>query len=180
MKYIKLLEEVFEEDWEEEEKLTEIEEVINLFGIRPTIDGSIKLSYYKIKSISGLAFLPNEVKSVDLFHNEITKIDVHNPITNIDILSLQRNKLKSLDGIEKFPNLIGLSVSNNNLKNLNGIEKLSELKSLYCVQCSLKNIDVIMGLDNLETIYAYHNDFSLLYKYKMKRYCKNNGIDLTI
>eukprot|EP00056_Hartaetosiga_gracilis_P012342 m.196552 g.196552 ORF g.196552 m.196552 type:complete len:180 (+) comp13676_c0_seq14:126-665(+) len=132
--------------WEEKEgqKVSEAT-VVKLIGKYPPVE---KMD----AALSGL----NHVEQLSLSTNCIEKIANLNGFSNLKILSLGRNNIKSLSGLEPVGSTLEqLWISYNNIEKLKGIEVLQNLKVLYISNNKIsdwKQFDLLSKLPNLEML----------------------------
>eukprot|EP00049_Salpingoeca_infusionum_P007939 m.128204 g.128204 ORF g.128204 m.128204 type:complete len:190 (-) comp13866_c1_seq6:2174-2743(-) len=124
--------------------------VVKLIGKLPPIE---KMD----AALSSLA----HVQQLSLSTNCIEKIANLNGFTNLKILSLGRNNIKSLAGLEPVAKTLEeLWISYNNIEKLKGIDVLSELKVLYISNCKIadwKQVEILGKLTKLESLVLQGN-----------------------
>lgn len=101
-----------------------------------------------------LSLINRDIKSI----NEVTVWFSDNELSEVKILDLSQNKLKSLTGIERFSSLKKLNLSNNNLTSLKNLSKI-KAKDLDFSRNNLEVIDDIPQLfhDNTYSINISNN-----------------------
>ncbi|XP_054706498.1 dynein axonemal light chain 1-like [Uloborus diversus] len=116
--------------------------VVKLNGWIPSID----------KLDASLATLCN-CEKLSLSTNIIDKLTNLNSLTNIKILSIGRNNLKSFNGIESIAEILEeLWASYNNIDKLKPVASLKNLKVLYMSNNNLKDINELKHLAELENL----------------------------
>eukprot|EP00045_Choanoeca_perplexa_P000168 m.13205 g.13205 ORF g.13205 m.13205 type:complete len:192 (-) comp10117_c0_seq1:130-705(-) len=121
------------------------ETVVKLLGLLPPIE----------KMDAALSQLAH-VEQLSLSTNAIEKLANLNGFSNLKILSLGRNNIKSLAGLEPIGSTLEeLWISYNNIEKLKGIEVLQHLKVLYLSNNRIsdwKQVELLKQLPNLETL----------------------------
>ena len=128
-------------------------------GIDPWIDRYFKqdssgavvelcLQECQIDSMAWLVDFP-ALKSLDLSHNQIRKLEGLDGLTSLTGLSLRNNQISKLEGLDSLTSLIWLSLRNNQISKLEGLERLTSLTGLYL---SGNQISKIEGLDSLTSL----------------------------
>jgi len=123
--------------------------VVNLNINDPITNKLLPNVHSKIKNLGGLEHFPN-LKRLDCFGNEITKIDLSKS-TSITFLNCSENKIESLD-LSNNTELVYVSCDGNKLNSLI-IGDNPNLKSLYCSFNELTSLDVkaCVDLESLDT-----------------------------
>ncbi|EDQ91927.1 uncharacterized protein MONBRDRAFT_17815 [Monosiga brevicollis MX1] len=137
--------------WEEANGKSVAEEtVVKLIGKLPPIE----------KMDAALSQLAH-VEQLSLSTNCIEKIGNLNGFSNLKILSLGRNNIKSLAGLDPVAGTLEeLWISYNNLDKLKGIEVLQKLKVFFCSNNKLadwKQIELLRQLPALESVVLMGN-----------------------
>jgi dynein light chain 1 len=132
--------------WEEANGRPVAEEsAVKLIGVLPPIE----------KMDSALSQL-SHVEQLSLSTNCIEKIANLNGFSNLKILSLGRNNIKSLAGLEPVSGTLEeLWISYNNIEKLKGIEVLQNLKVLYISNNKIsdwKQLELLNKLPNLKRV----------------------------
>ena len=73
----------------------------------------------------------------------ITKIADLTACSNLTVLYLYNNKLKSIEALDSAPNIQLLYLQNNKISRMGGLEKLKKLKKLYLTR---NKVQVLEGL----------------------------------
>lgn len=70
-------------------------------------------------------------------------------MTNLKVLSIQSNRLRSMSGLSDLPSLEELHISHNALTSLSGLEANTKLR---VIDCSSNPIEKLEGLENLSAL----------------------------
>jgi hypothetical protein len=107
-----------------------------------------------------LSLINRDIKSI----NEVTLWFSDNELSEIKILDLSQNKLKSLVGIERFTSLRELNISNNN--DLIFIDTLPNFQK-SSILLNFSNCDKLISFsdDAFEKINSHNNQFSSIFLY---------------
>lgn len=109
--------------------------------------------------------LADEVTSISLMRNKITKIDWEKLswFLNLKELNLSFNQIKSTDWIQTLENMKILNyidLQKNWLEDLSWIEKLTQIKELILNFNNVENVSYLKWLNNLENLQIAHNKVS--------------------
>ncbi|RSC95781.1 leucine-rich repeat domain-containing protein [Tenacibaculum singaporense] len=127
--------------------ISDAEYVTNLNVNDPVTNKDLPNVYSKIKDLTGLESFPN-LKRLDCFGNEITKIDLSQS-SSISFLNCSENKIERLD-VSKNPNLTYISCDYNKLTSLI-LGENPNIQSLYASYNQLTTLDV-SNCPNLESM----------------------------
>ncbi|MEY8863277.1 leucine-rich repeat domain-containing protein [Tenacibaculum singaporense] len=127
--------------------ISDAEYVTNLNINDPVTNKDLPNVYSKIKDLTGLESFPN-LKRLDCFGNEITKIDLSQS-SSISFLNCSENKIERLD-VSKNPNLTYISCDYNKLTSLI-LGENPNIQSLYASYNQLTTLDV-SNCPNLESM----------------------------
>ncbi|SJL32707.1 leucine-rich protein [Porphyromonas gingivalis] len=89
------------------------------------------------------------LKSLDLSHNQISKLEGLDGLTSLTGLSLRNNQIRKLEGLDHLTSLRGLDLSGNQLIKLEGLDHLTSLRGL---DLSGNQISKLEGLDSLTSL----------------------------
>ncbi|MGB1043017.1 MAG: hypothetical protein ACPGU6_06460 [Tenacibaculum sp.] len=129
--------------------------VVNLNINDPINNKLLPNVYSKVKDLTGLESFPN-LKRLDCFGNEITKIDLSKS-TSITFLNCSENKIESLD-LSNNTELVYVSCDNNRLNSII-IGNNNNLESLYCSYNKLTSLNT-ENAPNLESLDTTGNNLS--------------------
>lgn len=165
--------------------ISDAEYVTNLNVNDPVTNKDLPNVYSKIKDLTGLESFPN-LKRLDCFGNEITKIDLSQS-SSISFLNCSENKIERLD-VSKNPNLTYISCDYNKLTSLI-LGKNPNIQSLYASYNQLTTLDV-SNCPNLESMDVTGNKIKTIivseeqlanipqgwYKDEKTTYATSNGV----
>ena len=77
-------------------------------------------------------------------------------------LNLWNNDISKIEGLNKFPNLLRLTVSSNELKNLYGVSDAKNLRWLDISNNDVNSLKGLEGMSSLEWLDLHHNEFTTL------------------
>jgi hypothetical protein len=89
-------------------------------------------------------------KSFGLIKKDLEKIEGLENLTQLEELSLQMNRIRSLDWIPK--QIKRLHLNDNKLHNLDGIDRFTQLQEIYLDNNYIENIDDIFKLKSLKIL----------------------------
>lgn len=118
----------------------------------------LELGDNQIRNIENLNVLKN-LKELYLGKNKIRQLN-NLDLPNLQILSIQSNRITELKGLENLPNLQELYMSDNGLTKIEGLDALSNLKVLDFSNNRIERIKNISGLKNLEELWFSNNFLS--------------------
>ena len=95
---------------------------------------TLNLSHNQITKIEGLQQLV-DLQQLDLSDNEINKIEGLDHLVNLQELHLTENVITEIAGLEKLANLKMLSLHKNLIKNIAGLEKLKDAEDRKLLDC---------------------------------------------
>ncbi len=97
------------------------------------------------------------LKKLNLYNNEITKIKGLDNLVNLRELKLSENKITEIKGFDNLVNLQILHLYNNKITEIKGLDNLVNLQTLYLQN---NQITEIKGLDNLVNLQyvSLHNN----------------------
>lgn len=81
-------------------------------------------------------------------------------LTNLRILSIQSNRLTTLNGLSNLPNLEELYLSHNAVTDLSGLEKNTTLRVLDFSNNQVTHLEHLSTLKNLEELWASNNQLA--------------------
>ncbi|AZJ36910.1 hypothetical protein D6T69_15730 [Tenacibaculum singaporense] len=165
--------------------ISDAEYVTNLNINDPVTNKDLPNVYSKIKDLTGLESFPN-LKRLDCFGNEITKIDLSQS-SSISFLNCSENKIERLD-VSKNPNLTYISCDYNKLTSLI-LGENPNIQSLYASYNQLTTLDV-SNCPNLESMDVTGNKIKTIivskeqlanipqgwYKDEKTTYATSNGV----
>ena len=111
----------------------------------------------------GLPFIPRDLldmpwlEVLNLERNRIRRLDHLDRLPNLRRLCLSYNELTRLDGLGALIHLHELDAQHNNLQQLSGLENLRELRVLGLSHNQLRSLAGLPPLPALRTLYAAHN-----------------------
>lgn len=117
----------------------------------PRDTDDISCLHSKIRSIAALRLekFP-QVKTICLRQNEITKIEsIPATLTELDLYDNQIGRIENLDNANS---LVSLDLSFNRIKHIKRIGHLKHLQNLYLVQNKITQIENLEGLDKLKML----------------------------
>ena len=77
-------------------------------------------------------------------------------------LNLWNNDISKIEGLKKFPNLLRLTLSSNELKNLRGINESSSIRWLDVSNNDVNSLQGLGGMPSLEWLDLHNNEFKNL------------------
>ena len=77
-------------------------------------------------------------------------------------LNLWNNDISKIEGLKKFPNLLRLTLSSNELKNLRGINDSSSIRWLDASNNDVNSLEGLGGMPSLEWLDLHNNEFKNL------------------
>ena len=89
------------------------------------------------------------LKSLDLSHNQISKLEGLDGLTSLTGLSLRNNQIRKLEGLDHLTSLRGLDLSGNQISKLEGLDSLTSLRGL---DLSGNQLIKLEGLDHLTSL----------------------------
>ena len=110
---------------------------------------TINLSKREIKAIPfAVKNFPN-LQILDLNDNQIKIIEGLDQLTNLNTLYLGRNEIAKIERLEKLKTLNTLILSRNEIKKIEGLDQLENLNTLFLDKNQISKIE---GLDNLKDL----------------------------
>ncbi|MBK2003014.1 leucine-rich repeat domain-containing protein [Listeria ivanovii subsp. londoniensis] len=103
-----------------------------------------------INSLEGLQYFTN-LKQLYLPRNQINDLSPLKNLTKLDVLDVNGNGLKSLNGIPSMA-LVSLYAGKNELTDVDALFRLRNLESLFIGENKIRNIDGIAHLTNLKEL----------------------------
>jgi hypothetical protein len=100
--------------------------------------------------------------TLDLWGKKIPNIATiknFDKLTDIEVLHLEVNLLKKIEGLDHLTSLRELYISNNYIGKIEGLEKLKNLELLKLAYNSIEKIEGLDQLTNLKTLYLFNNKF---------------------
>lgn len=79
------------------------------------------------------------------------------PLINLKILSIQSNRLSSIQGLEDLKSLEELYISHNALTEISGLDKSPKLRVLDISNNQVAHLSNLQHLENLEEVWASYN-----------------------
>ena len=87
----------------------------------------------------------------------ITKIADLTSCSNITVLYLYNNKIKTIEALESAPNIKLLYLQNNKISRISGLQKLKKLKKLYLTRNRVQVLEGLMENKELEVGTCFHH-----------------------
>ena len=92
--------------------------------------------------------------------NKITEIKNLDSLSNLKILSIQSNRIRSISGLSNLPQLEELYISHNALSTLSGLENSKALRVLDISNNAIAKLEGIAHLEELEELWASYNQIA--------------------
>ena len=92
---------------------------------------------------------------ITFFVQGITKIADLSSCSNITVLYLYNNKIKTIDALESAPNIQLLYLQSNKISRISGLQKLKKLKKLYLTRNRVQVLEGLMENKELEVRRTY-------------------------
>jgi protein phosphatase 1 regulatory subunit 7 len=132
----------------------------------------------KIKKLENLN-LPN-LDILSIQSNRIIKIENLEYLVNLTQLYISDNGLTKIEGLEKLTKLNVLDLSNNKIERLENIENLKELEEFWFNNNMLskwEDIDLLKQLPKLKCLYLEHNPIYYANNVKPSTLTEMSGTD---
>nr|WP_262909742.1 leucine-rich repeat domain-containing protein [Porphyromonas gingivalis] len=100
------------------------------------------------------------LKSLDLSHNQISKLEGLDGLTSLTGLSLRDNQIRKLEGLDSLTFLTGLSLSENQIRKLEGLDHLTSLTRLDLSYNQIAKLEGLDSLTSLTELYLSGNQIS--------------------
>ena len=121
---------------------------------------SLNLFYNQISDLSPLAGLTN-LQMLDLDFNQISDLSPLAGLTNLQVLGLEGNQISDLSPLAGLTNLWLLSLNSNQISDLSPLAGLINLQELYLYNNhQISDLSPLAGLTNLQVLYLYNNQIS--------------------
>ncbi|CAH8662713.1 unnamed protein product [Heterobilharzia americana] len=115
-------------------------------------DEDIDLEHCRIKSISKLDRFPN-VRHLCLRNNLLKKLENFEPVSqtleDLDVYDNQISKIENLDCLTKLTNL---DLSFNRIKSIENLDNLRNVKKLFLVNNRISKVENLSSMRNLEML----------------------------
>ena len=98
------------------------------------------------------------LKSLDLSHNQISKLEGLDGLTSLTGLSLRNNQIRKLEGLDHLTSLTGLNLRGNQIAKLEGLNALTSLTGLYLRRNQLIKLEELKDLTQLQELDVSGND----------------------
>ena len=121
------------------------------------------------------------LKSLDLYNNQINKIDQIDNLVNLQFLDLTKNKIRVLDksNIGNLPSLKVLILDSNYIKNCSFITKLTQI-CYFSIQFNklvdFQSIEKLSEMEMLEEVFFIGNQLTKLNNYRINVFRNLPGI----
>ena len=89
----------------------------------------------------------------------ITKIADLTACSNLTVLYLYNNKLKSIEALDSAPNIQLLYLQNNKISRMGGLEKLKKLKKLYLTRNKIQVLEGLLENRCLEVFFNQNEEW---------------------
>ena len=89
----------------------------------------------------------------------ITKIADLTACSNLTVLYLYNNKLKSIEALDSAPNIQLLYLQNNKISRMGGLEKLKKLKKLYLTRNKIQVLEGLLENRCLEVFFNQNREW---------------------
>ena len=106
------------------------------------------------------------LKSLDLSHNQISKLEGLDGLTSLTGLSLRNNQIRKLEGLDHLTSLRGLDLSGNQLIKLEGLDHLTSLTGLNLRGNQIAKLEGLNALTSLTGLYLRRNQLIKLEELK--------------
>ncbi|KAI3383711.1 hypothetical protein SNEBB_004134 [Seison nebaliae] len=110
-----------------------------------------------IKQIENLTPISQTLMELDLYDNQIEKIENLGSLVHLKSLDLSYNRIKKIENLSELKSLENLYLVNNRLQTIEGLDGLESLKYLELGDNQIRKIENLDALKNLKELYLGKN-----------------------
>ncbi|KGN89867.1 hypothetical protein HR15_03680 [Porphyromonas gulae] len=122
---------------------------------------SLDLSHNRISKLEGLERLTS-LAELYLLDNQISKLEGLDHLTSLTRLDLRGNQIAKLEGLDSLTSLTGLNLMRNQIIKLEGLERLTSLTELDLSGNQIAKLEGLDSLTSLTELYLWGNQISKL------------------